>query len=478
MVALPSSSSSSSACGIHLAALFEHVWLIYLQQGIGANVNRFNCWLIWFVRITGFPYLCVCVHRAYYQRFNSHRHAFDIHHHRIAAMYCRSLHIWISVDYRTSYLWSVSDGKQRHITMHTRKRIKIVVKMAGGDATGDVSIVRQFNEFIHYYVFILMHSARTMRQHSNRNRIHTIVQVRNCVYIALAVCHVQTSSLFSELIKSLRKFQRKRKTEMNYKMDRNMESERKEKRNRQTRWYCEFLVNWNSMRNQANESFCNAMTTIRDARSNSPVLVDCDESDLERNVRTHKWMRAQHTHGEWEGTRRVYVCISGNWIGVWLYAMYLISFYYYCYYNIMFIACRCSGCCRRHHHCHTTPSESSVCCTHTNTQMPSHQNASSSLTRAHTPSFTRRKKERNQTQERGIESSGRQESPLPSSRATHNKTNKMRRTWCVLFIALAFLLRSARQSGKAATSRRLWTRPLRQRRKTRPEPTEIYLIQF
>lgn len=47
--------------GIHLAALFEHVWLVYLQQGIGATVNRFNCWLIWFVRITGFPYLCECV---------------------------------------------------------------------------------------------------------------------------------------------------------------------------------------------------------------------------------------------------------------------------------------------------------------------------------------------------------------------------------------------------------------------------------
>lgn len=54
------------------------------------------------------------------------------------------------------------------------------------------------------------------------------------------------------------------------------------------RMYCEFPTNWNSMRNQANESFCNAMTTIRDARSNSPVLVDCDETDLERNVRTHK----------------------------------------------------------------------------------------------------------------------------------------------------------------------------------------------
>lgn len=138
----------------------------------------------------------------------------------------------------------------------------------------------------------------------------------------------------------------------------------------------------------------------------------------------------------------------------------------------MFIACRCSGCCRRHHHCRTTPFESSVCCTNTHTDKcrRTEKNASSSLTRAQMPSFTRSEKERNKTQERGTETIGRQESSLPSTRKHNEKANKIRRTWCVVHGFGIFVASLA--SGNQSTT--VDTRPVRQRRKRDPNQPNLF----
>lgn len=53
-----SSSSTSHSFGFYLFR--RTCWFVCERDGgIGVNVNRFNCWLIRFVRITGFPYIYV-----------------------------------------------------------------------------------------------------------------------------------------------------------------------------------------------------------------------------------------------------------------------------------------------------------------------------------------------------------------------------------------------------------------------------------
>lgn len=116
--------------------------------------------------------------------------------------------------------------------------------------------------------------------------------------------------------------------------------------------------------------FAFLMKTIHDARSSTPrcLLIAWKRFDTKRAVQTRE-PHHTHTQREWEGKMCVCVCVwLRKWIGVWLYAMYLISFYYYCYYNIMFIVRRCylwrrsryRRCCRRPPLLYTSRSESSI----------------------------------------------------------------------------------------------------------------------
>lgn len=92
--------------------------------------------------------------------------------------------------------------------------------------------------------------------------------------------------------------------------ERERESRRDERKcviDGEEKMYCDLwiLVNWSSMRIQANDSFCDAMTTIRDARStfsNLPPVACwlCGETILEMK-RANAQMNADARATEWEG---------------------------------------------------------------------------------------------------------------------------------------------------------------------------------
>lgn len=195
------------------------------------------------------------------------------------------------------------------------------------------------------------------------------------------------------------------------------------------------------------------MTTIRGARStfsNLPrLLVDCvKRNDLETCKRINECSRAcDRMRGQpWA----VSVSARWKWIGVWLYAMYLISFYYYCYYDITFTA-----------RCHTVPAQSSISCGETQAHIPSQKNQRRPLRcfwRAHRLRDNRRKGRKTQD-ERRTEHCRRRQS------VEDEWKKRIRRTWCSTLWHLVALPRRGEPAcgGNVAPNNR----------KERPAPTEF-----